>query len=240
MRCVSALVAMSTILATSGCAPDGASAFVIANLRVPSSCVLQPSGTAERFATGTFDISPSPGSGAYCDNPYYLNLLVDSNLRANAKDAIGRAEPNYLQVKGAEVHLMTVNKEPILFNRDKKKPPLPNPFSNVTSVTINPAVGGTPSQDAVTVEAIPLEYAHQLDSFVGKKILAEVQIFGTTIGDIDVNFKSFVYPIEICDGCRQICESTIIAAKKQDTDIYKDACQSDLGEDDQVCIDPTC
>jgi hypothetical protein len=92
---------------------------------------------------------------------------------------------------------------------------------------------------------IPIDYAAQLDDggdrFVGAQILAEIQIFGTTTGDVDIDFKPFVYPIELCDGCLHVCRQRDIRDKMRDEeDFIGQMCNDNSGIDGRVCIDPDC
>jgi hypothetical protein len=190
---------------------------------------------------GSFDISPGgvPGSVA-CDTSYVVNLLVNSNLRANAKYATGRAEPNYLRIHSAEVHLMTLQKETILFNRNPKTT-LPNPFTVTTANVLSPSDGTSPSRGLAVVEAIPSAYADQLDRFKDKQIIAEITIFGTTLGDVDIDFKPFAYPIQLCDGCLTLCHNRDILLNDLDLDeVYGMDCRDNAGQDGRICVDNGC
>lgn len=244
MRRVSVLAAVSILLSLSACAPEGPSAYVTFNLHVDAECIASATGGSQQLflPVGEFDIATSgaPGSGNYCDTSYYMNLLVNSNLRANAKGATGRAEPNILQIHSAKVHLMTLRRETLEFDPDEGNT-LPNPFQVTTANTLEPSLGGTPSVGVVPVEAIPRTYAHQLGKFRNSQILAEIQIFGTTLGDVDIDFKPFVYPIQLCDGCLTRCLDRDVLMNDLDVeDLYGDECQDDAGQDGRVCIDPGC
>lgn len=248
MRRVSVFAATSILLFLSACAAEGPSAYVTFNLAVDSACKATAStGSGTQFIpVGQFDISTGgipKGMTKHtteCDTSYYMNLMVNSNLRPNAKAATGRAEPNILQIHSAEVHLMTLKRETIAFDRNKANV-LPNPFLVTTANTLQPASGTTPSIGVVSIEAIPRDYAHQLDKFASSQILAEVQVFGTTLGDVDVDFKSFVYPIQLCDGCLTRCLNKDIISNNLDVDtVYGNDCQDDAGQDGRVCIDTKC
>jgi hypothetical protein len=234
-RALPRLPLLLTVLGLSACAPEGPSAFVTFNIPPNTNCVFQE--TTELFLPiGQFDIAP--GDADNCNDPYVMNLLVNSYLRANSDTMLGRAEPNILQIHSAEVHLMTVDRSTILF--DRVNPPLPNPFLVTTNNSLFPSDGNSPSQGIAPVEAIPLNYASQLDGFVGQQIMAEVQIFGTTTGDIDIDFKPFLYAIEICDGCLTRCLSDLILSDIDPDDLYGDQCADNAGADGRVCIDSGC
>src|SRR6185436_6764410 len=129
--------------------------------------------------------------------------------------------------------------KPMMFGAKGSKDALPNPFLVTTNNSLFPAPGNTPSTGIAALEAIPVAYAPYLASFKGSQILAEIQIFGTTTGDVDVDFKPFTYPIEICDGCLVLCAGDI-GDKMTREDVVGDKCDDNSGNDDRVCIDPNC
>jgi hypothetical protein len=220
------------------CAPEGPTAFVTFNVVPDQNCAVSPStGGGKFYPIGRYDIGP--GVDNVCAHPYVVNLLVNSYLRPNANEMLGRSEPNILQLHSAQVRLMTIQKQTLLFNQ--VKPPLPNPFLVTTNNSLFPATGSTPSTGIAAIEAIPKAYAPYLSMFKdGGQILAEIQIFGTTTGDVDIKFKPFIYPIEICDSCLHLCAADIAKAMKTRMEIVKDRCDDNSGSDDRVCIDPGC
>jgi len=227
-------------LVLTACAPEGPSGFVTYNLQPDGECVVSPEPGANFFVPiGRYDISSGfNGDSNNCDRPYILNLLVNSYLRPNSDPDLGRAEPNILQLHSAEVRLMDINRATIGFDRPGAA--LPNPFQVTTNNSLFPTEGTSPSTAIAAVEAIPTAYASQLEMFVGSQILAEVQIFGTTTGDVDVDLKPFVYTIQICDGCLTRCRSMYPAELNLD-DVYgEDTCQDDASADGRVCLDRDC
>jgi len=244
MRRVPFAVAILLSCGLSACAPvGGPTAFVTFNLTPDSNCVWSPTASDKFYPRGLYDISPGGnGNGDACAHPYEVHLLVNSFLRPHADTMLGRAEPNVLQVHSAQVRLMTIQKQTLLFN--KTTPPLPNPFLVTTGNSLYPSNGTTPSSGIAAIEAIPKAYAQWLGMFKGGQILAEIQIYGTTTGDQDINFKPFVYPIEICDGCNVKCAEADLGLGPMSTttrmDIVGDTCDDNSGNDDRICIDPSC
>jgi hypothetical protein len=223
------------------CAPEGPSAFVTFNLKPDSNCVYSSGSSNVFFPIGRYDIAQNGnGVGDACAHPYVVHLLVNSYLRPNSDMTLGRAEPNILQLHSAEVRLMSIDKKTLAFGEPGSKSALPNPFLVITNNSLFPAQGNTPSTGIAGLEAIPVAYAPYLTKFKGRQILADIQIFGTTTGDVDVDFKPFVYPIEICDGCNTVCQGKIEAAKKTREDVVGDHCDDNSGNDDRVCIDSGC
>lgn len=232
-----------TLLALTGlaaCAPEGPSAFVTFNVKPDAQCGFGSDST-DSIPTGKYDIwgagqSISDPDSTNCGRPYFVHLLVNSFLRANSDTALGRAEPNILQLDRAQVTLTDLEKNILIFDGGKQ----PNPFLVTTNNTLQPASGNGASTGVATVEAIPLAYADFLSDFVNQQILAEIQIYGTTTGDVNIDLKPFVYPIEICDGCLTKCNAELVAAKIDRDDIVNGQCDDNAGADGRYCIDELC
>jgi hypothetical protein len=237
---LSILFALSFSGAFGACAPEGPSGFVTFNLKPDSSCTYTPNASGNTFfPNGLYDISAGGESGSTgCEKPYRVHLLVNSFLKPNADNMLGRAEPNILQLHSAEVKLMTLQGETLLF--DDEEEPLPNPFLVTTNNSLFPAMGATPSSGVAAVEVIPVAYAPYLTDYIGQEILAEIQILGTTTGDVDVEFKPFSYPVEICDGCLSRCASFLTESMMKREDFSMDECDDNAGADGRICWDPEC
>jgi hypothetical protein len=238
MRSVMAFVFVSLVMALNSCAPEGSSAYVTFNIPPKSTCEVTPD--SDKFLPiGIYDIGTAGNKSDFCKHSYFMHLVVTSNLKANARDSTGRAEPNVLQISGAVVRLMDKDERELSFEDDSgaADPLRPNPFRVRTSNTLAPATGTTPSTGVVAVEAIPKSYADKLTKFSGDSILAEVQVEGTTTGDVDIDFKPFVYPIQICRGCLTLCKSKLPDDVDPST-IYGDECKDNAAADGRYCIDP--
>jgi hypothetical protein len=237
---LSCLFALLFSGAFGACAPEGPSGFVTFNLAPDSSCTYSPSASSNLFyPSGLYDISEGAETNSTsCDSPYRVHLLVNSYLKPNADPMLGRAEPNILQLHSAKVELTTLDGTRLGFN--DTDPPLPNPFLVTTNNSLFPAVGATPSSGIAAVEVIPTAYAPSLFELRGQEILAEIQIQGTTTGDVDIEFKPFSYAIEICDGCLTRCESDLAKLMMSREDAAMDQCDDNSGVDGRTCWDPDC
>lgn len=242
MRRPSSVLLLLAAASLSACAPEGPSGFITFNVVPDSNCVYSPEGNRNVFyPIGLYDVSP--GAGDACAKPYVVHLLANSFLRPNSDPMLGRAEPNILQLHSAEVKLMDIQRRTIRFSGGGEE--LPNPFLVTTNNSLSPATGAEPATGIATVEVIPVDYAAQLDDggerFVGAQILAEIQLFGTTTGDVDIDFKPWVYAIELCDGCLTLCLNQDIRDMALDRDdVIGDRCADNSGSDGRVCIDPDC
>src|SRR3954470_5584184 len=107
------LVTFSSLISLfAACAPEGPTAYVSVALPVPQNCKVSPSSDVY-LAVGEYDIAKGGDfdgarKSTACQNSYYLHLLVNSNLKSNAGEATGRAEPNVLQITEAEVELIDI------------------------------------------------------------------------------------------------------------------------------------
>lgn len=233
-----------------GCAPEGTTAaYVDANMKVDSSCVVSADGDLS-VPIGLYDIAEagmgnSNAASRPCANSYLMNLRLVSSLRPGADPELGRAETNVLQIDRAEVELMTLNKEPLGFTDSDDNPDStrPNPFMVVTAATLEPALGAGGSSAIATIEAIPAAYASGLAQFIDDKILVKVQVFGKTTGGVEVEFKPFEYAIDICEGCLTFCRmADILTPGILEEDVIGDECSARnlSGMDGRACIDPEC
>ena len=225
------VMSLCLVCLVAGCAPDGGpAAYVTVNVPPDDECVGDPD-TELFISSGLYDIALGGSSRSRaCQDAYYMLLKVNSALKQNGSEAIGRAEPNVLMLSDAEVRLIDVEQQATIGFDD-----LPNPFRVKVNNFLPPASGSEPQSGIVRVEAIPIGYDEQLSDYVGKQILAEVQIFGTTLGDVAVDFSVFEFPIRICDGCLTRCLS-------EDFDEGADPAATGGcldGQDGRLCIDAT-
>lgn len=201
-------------------------AFVTHHLAPTGDCTLDLDSSVI-IPIGVYDVA---GGGSAesdrCDQPYNLNLLVNSCV------------DDVLQIHSAQITLRDVARARIVFNRNEV--PLPNPFLVTANTSLFPSDTSEPSTSIAAVETIPSAYAAQLDGFVGRELLAEVQVFGTTQRDVDVDVEPFLYRIKICSGCLQQCASSLADGVALDEVYGEDTCQDNAGADGRVCIDNDC
>ena len=235
MRCaLLTSICLASLLAA--CAPEGSSAYVSKNLLLDSDCKADVDSD-DFLAAGLYDLAAGydwngKRESKYCSRSYYMHLAINSNLKANANSATGRAEPNVLQITEAEVRLIDIQQQTTI-ELDES---LPNPFRVKANITLPPSTGSDPSMGVVPIETIPAAYKSGLGDYVNEQIMAEVQIFGTTLGDVDIDFKPFSFPITLCRGCLVKCRPSGLS----DSEIYGDACPDNAGADDRICLDANC
>ncbi|MET0390176.1 MAG: hypothetical protein ABW321_29660 [Polyangiales bacterium] len=240
MRSVLPVVLLLALSLSGACAPEGSSAYVSRNVPLNTGCT--PDVDDLGIATGIYDIG-STDARIDCVHSYYMNLFLNSNLKSNAFESTGRAEPNVLLITHADVRLMNKNQETMGFiDADGVAiSALPNPYRVQTASSLSPSTGSEPATGIVEIEAIPQAYAPMLDTYRGDSILLEVQVFGTTTGDVDVDFRPFLYPLAICAGCLSRCRSEFTGDKAADlTAIKANQCDDNGAQDGRYCIDSGC
>jgi hypothetical protein len=217
----------------SACAPEGPTGFVTGSLVPDGECIYSSGGTTFQ-SVGHYDISP--GAEGACDVPYRIHLQLNSYLRENGDRDLGRAEPNILRVHSAEVRLMNLQRQTLAFTDEN--PPLPNPFLVTTNGILMASEGSEPTKGVAAIEVIPVAYAPYLRQFRNDQIIAEIQVLGTTTGDVDIEMQPFRYPIEICEGCLTVCAGALDPMMLGLEDL--EGCQDNAGADGRVCFDPDC
>lgn len=218
--------------------PDGPAVLVDVNLPLNADCEVDPGGTqaVTVVSSGLYDIASGTG---FCARDYNTHLRIHSFLGRDS-DRKDRSEPNIVQVHSVEVTLKSQDNRPLAFL--EASPPLPNPFRLITSVSLFPSDDAEPSTASITVKTIPAAYAEYLRDFVDHTVVADIQLFATTTGDVDVPFNSFPFPIQICDGCLTECLSRITnpSVTGSRAEIVGAVCDDDAGQDGRICYDEGC
>lgn len=244
MRSVPALVFVSWLGLTAACAPEGSSAYVSRNVPVSSNCT--PGDGDIGISTGIYDVLSSGTEKINCLRAYQMSLFINSNLKSNSQVSTGRAEPNVLLITHADVRLMDKNQAVLSFqakdgSADAERP---NPYRVHTASSIAPAAGDDPTTGVVQIQAIPAAYAEKLRGYAGDSILVEVQLFGTTTGNVDVEFRPFLYPLTICSDCLSTCANAPEWAGDRGAsallELTAESCADNRPQDGRYCIDNDC
>jgi hypothetical protein len=236
MRSVSPVLFVSW-LGLAACAPAGSSAFVAANVPLNGDCAAGD-GTSG-IGTGLYDVLSDNTRKTECLRPYQMNLFINGNLVANRNTAVGRAETNALLVRYADVRLMDKNEATLAF-RDKdnnEDASRPNPYRIYTAAAILPSTGDDPAVGNVPIEAIPVVYGESLRrSYAGDNILVEVQLFGKTTSDVEVEFAPFLFPLAICKDCASVCSNDPKYTPEKLIELNADSCGDNRPQDDRICV----
>lgn len=178
-------------LVAPGCEENESMLFIMGVLAVEtSSCVAKPERGATLRAAGTLDTAIAGTSG------YRAALMVGSQLTARGSREQLRTETARLALEGAEVTL-TDSSDRLL--------PLPfNPFSTVGTGFVDPASGTEPGLGAIFVDIIPASISDAVSQALPQGdgiVIAKIRVFGTTLGNQEIESGEYVYPIHVCSGC---------------------------------------
>jgi hypothetical protein len=181
-------VAVATA-AFSACTDTNTSLFILGNLyREAPNCGVSADPSAEMLGAGSLDLAFS--------NTYSAALLVGNQMTARGSKSQLRAETKRVNLQGAEVTLT-----------DLAGRVLEPAFSVAGAGFADVTSGESPGWGVVFVDLIPrtvgAELANDLQGTRSPRtIIAEARVFGTTIGGGEVESGPFVFPIEVCYGCR--------------------------------------
>ena len=156
MRSVSPLLIVSLLGFAGACAPEGSSAYVSRNVPLNASC--DPIEEGLGIATGVWDVGADRSPAPACLHTYMMSVSINSNLKANAREATGRAEPNVLLITHADIRLMDSGENTLDFEEESA----PNPYRVLTAAALNPTTNDRPQMGLVQIEAIPKAYAKRL------------------------------------------------------------------------------
>ncbi len=165
-------------LSSSGCADNDSSLFVRAVLRLESGeCVAKPDPSSTFYSSGVMDL-------AFRDS-YSAALLVGNQLvRRGSKDLV-RTETSRFVMRGAEVRLL--NDQQSLIRE----------FTVPISGFVDPGSGDEPGYGVSGALLIP----SGLGLAAGSRVVADVRVFGDTLGGEEITSESLSFPITVCDGC---------------------------------------
>lgn len=183
MRCILIGIAVWSLLVLTACVEDEAPTFVVTNaIPLDDDCVAKAGEEIVR-SRGRYDV--------FCASTYEVPFEVWTYMISRHDPEKPRSETNIAQFETAEVQLMTPDGAIIA-----------GPFSTVVGGTVVPGDGNDPGKSVVRVDVIPAAAVSLLPSPDEiPLIVAEIQLFGKTTGDVEVETGTFRYPIELCDQC---------------------------------------
>ena len=200
------LVATMLTMTFAGCDrfPDN-SLQVIGNLPPNESCVLSADQEV-RLLRGLYDVSyRDPSTGQPVD--YRIAPLVRSFILTNALEFQG--EQGNIQITDFDVTLLLADGSIAALPSG-----LPNPYKVSTSAVIpaNLAEGQFTDEVAFAI-GIPGTYQDALlairDATGFTSVLLDIRANGTTFGGFSQQSAPFRWPVEICEGCLDVCDIEI-------------------------------
>ena len=155
---------------------------------------IAPECIAKSDASATF--IPRGVMDAGISTRYFAFALVGNQLVARGDFRTTRAEPNRVQIKGADVHLVDS------FGAERAF------YSVVATGMVDPTTSADPGYGLASMELIP----HSIGNSIGQGLAASggekvqtfevrFRVFGTTLGGTDVTSNEYVFPLDICYGC---------------------------------------
>lgn len=194
------LVAIVAAVTVAGCNrfPDNG-LQIIANLPPDGSCVLSADQDT-RLLRGLYDISyvAPDGSGPrdYVIAPLLQSFLISTSLEFQAEQA-------NLQVTNFDITILLP---------DGTVPTLPgglvNPYRVDTSAFLAVSEGGTPTQEVAAATGIPASYQDALRALLAagfSSVVLDIRAGATTFGGFSQRSAPFRWPVDICEGCLEIC-----------------------------------
>jgi hypothetical protein len=169
-----------------GCSDEQSGLFIQGNVaRQPPACEARAEAATALLGVGFLDV------GLKLD--YDASLLVGSQLTPRADKANLRSETMIAVVEGAEVHLYTdTGTLEAAFTVPASGVILPDPSDDAGYGIINATL--IPQQSGSDLAA-------QLQPGQVVTRVAEVSVFGKTIGGLDVESAAIRYVIKVCRGC---------------------------------------
>lgn len=171
---------------------DGPSLVVLGNGLFDDECRIDPANP-ELVLRGALTVLTGLET-SYEIQPVFQNQLP--NLASTA----GRSDPNTILVRGAVVRLINADDRALIpFSR-------PNPFSIDMSVVVPSAAEITnPGLAVGSVTIIPQPYVQELRGILNldagpRTVVAEVEFFGETTGQNNVESSEYIWPITVTAG----------------------------------------
>lgn len=176
---LAATCGITALLAASlpGCAENESSLFIEGVLSIDDTeCLLQPNPSGPFLLSGTLDTA--------LRSSYAAPLVVGNQLTERGSRNQLRTETSRIRMEGAEVTLEDANGGVVA------------EFTTLGSGFAHPAAGTDPGYGGFFADLIPP------GAPVGEgQYVAEVKVFGTTLGGQEIESAALRFPIEVCYGC---------------------------------------
>lgn len=164
------------LLGPVACADNKSTLFIRHVLAKPDDCLFKPDPAGAFIGQGTLDLQ-------FTDT-YAPFVLVGNQMVAQGDDDTLKTETSRIQLQGAEVSLTTAAGSEVAN------------YTTTISGTIDPEPGADAGYGVTQVVMVPPGAVNAPGSYI-----ANVTVFGETLGNQDVETGEFNFPIEICDGC---------------------------------------
>ena len=182
-----AAVLLGALGASSGCTEAETGLFIQGNVLIEApDCVARAEGGATLLLSGLLDVA--------LRYDYVATLLVGSQLTPRGDKENLRTETMITTITGAEVQLFLDTGE------------LDTEFTVPASGTIGPDGSEDPGFGIVAATLIPQDTGQNLAADIGDRgeirtRVAQVKVFGETVGGLEVESADIRYVIRVCEGC---------------------------------------
>jgi hypothetical protein len=185
-------VGSSAVALTPACAENDRTIFVRHVMAPPQNrqggtCVYTQDENQPFLTEGTLDAAVSKN--------YVATLLVGSQLMPRGDQTNTRAESNRTHLNGAIVKVTDAAGNVI------------NEFTSLGSGFVNPGQSANASFGLIGVRLLDAQTVNEIEKRLGvtrtdpKLVIANVKVFGKTLGGVDVESGEFQFPIRVCQGC---------------------------------------
>ena len=179
-------VGCALALSLPACVENDTSLFVAGVLAgKPPECEFKADPGSAQLPGGVMDVSFTTS--------YDAELLVGLQLATRGDKTKLRTESMQFQIRGAEVRLTDSVGDLI------------DEFSVPASGSITPTSAQTPGFGLSKVVLIPNDvggdFRDELSFGGGRTVVAEVRVFGDTLGGAELTSGSFTFVIDVCYGC---------------------------------------
>ncbi|HKO89851.1 MAG TPA: hypothetical protein VJU61_01790 [Polyangiaceae bacterium] len=178
---------LAWVAANAGCTEEETGLFIQGNvLRDAPECIAEAEAGTTLIGVGYLDV------GLKLD--YEASLLVGNQLTPRGDKQSLRTETMVTVVEGAEVRLYDDTGAEI------------TEFTVPASGTIRPDSSEDPGFGIINATLIPQSEGNRLANELGTRgevrtRVAEVRVFGQTIGGVEVESAAIRYVIRVCEGC---------------------------------------
>jgi hypothetical protein len=172
------------------CTDENTTLFIRGNVQVTApSCVARGDSNSVLLGIGTMDVAFT--------TEYTAALLVGSQLAPRGAKSRLVTESMRLELHGAEVTLS-----------DLEGKVIEPGFSVPGTGFVDPNSSDAPGYGVMFATLIPATVGSRLQSQLragglgaSKTVIADVRVFGNTLGGLSIESGSFTYPIRVCYGC---------------------------------------
>ncbi len=171
------LIAATALVGVSGCADNESMLFVRQVVALESgNCTSSPDPSGTFYSAGVLDLAVR--------NSYEASLLVGNQLVRRGSRELLRTESSRITLRGAEVQLL--NEQGAVMTE----------FTIPVAGFVDPGSGDEPGYGVTSALLIPPGAATS-----GTRVVADVRVFGDTLGGDEITSASLSFPINVCTGC---------------------------------------